>query len=98
MAAASTTRTQATNAGDMPPSTATLMNRYGIPHRTDMAAKPAQARALIPPRMAEPRSGAAAHARVQPDEQQVGHQARHGDEAGGDGGEAEQELEVSCRD
>ena len=46
-AAASTTRDQATNAGESPSSTATLMNRYGIPQRTDIVANPAHARAVI---------------------------------------------------
>src|SRR5215510_12370060 len=45
-AAASTTRPHATNAGDSS-STASLMNRYGIPQRTETAANRAQARALI---------------------------------------------------
>jgi hypothetical protein len=45
--APSTTRSQAKKTGGMPPSTATRMNRYGIPQRTETAAKAVQARALI---------------------------------------------------
>src|SRR5919197_6775048 len=39
----------------MPSSTATLMNRYGIPHRVETAAKATQARALTAARMPERR-------------------------------------------
>src|SRR5919202_5542863 len=46
------TRAQARNAGGTPSSTATLMNRYGIPHSAETAAKAPQARALMPPSMA----------------------------------------------
>src|SRR3954447_17117878 len=46
-AAPSSTRAHARNAGGMPSSTATLMNRYGMPQRVDTAAKAAHARALI---------------------------------------------------
>ena len=42
----STIRTQARNTGETPSSTATLMNRYGIPHSVETAAKAAHARAL----------------------------------------------------
>src|SRR3954452_14246967 len=45
--AAKPTRDHATNPGGTPSSTATLMNRYGIPQRIDMVAKAAQARGLI---------------------------------------------------
>src|SRR3954447_25112343 len=46
-AAPSSTRAHARNAGGMPSSTATLMNRYGMPQRVDTAAKAAHARALM---------------------------------------------------
>src|SRR4051794_38883224 len=46
------TRAQARNAGGTPSSTATLMNRYGMPHSAETAAKAPQARALMPPSMA----------------------------------------------
>ena len=39
-------RAHARNSGGMPPSTATRMNRYGIPHSTDTAANAAHARAF----------------------------------------------------
>ena len=45
-AAPSTTRTHARKAGGTPSSTATLMNRYGIPQSVETAAKAAHARAL----------------------------------------------------
>jgi hypothetical protein len=44
-AAPSTTRPQASVAGVRPPSTPSLMNRYGIPQRVETAAKIDQARA-----------------------------------------------------
>ena len=47
-AAPSTIRTHASSAGGTPSSTATLMNRYGMPHRVETAAKAIQARALMP--------------------------------------------------
>ena len=49
----STTRDHATKPGDSPPSTATLMNRYGTPQTTDITPKPAQARALTSDTLAE---------------------------------------------
>ena len=56
--AASTTRDQARKAGGMPSSTATLMNRYGTPQTSDIAANPAHARALMAAHHAR-RAGAA---------------------------------------
>src|SRR5579871_3586158 len=45
--APSVIRVQARKTGGMPPSSATRMNRYGIPQRTVTAQKAAQARALM---------------------------------------------------
>jgi hypothetical protein len=45
-AAPHTTRTQARKEGVEPPSRATFMRKYGMPHRRDTAAKVAQARPL----------------------------------------------------
>ena len=42
-----TTRTQARTRGGTPSSTATLMNRYGMPQRVETAANAIQARALM---------------------------------------------------
>src|SRR5919202_324741 len=46
------TRAQARNAGGTPSSTATLMNRNGMPHSAETAAKAPQARALMRSSMA----------------------------------------------